>query len=340
MTNDAGAMASDSESRFSRLLNAMFPRMPDFHRLLNDQCSLVVRGMDVFDAFLETGDAAKAKEVRWLENEDDKLKARNIDVPNRSFSTPFDRGDIYRATTAIDEGLNYAKTTVREMEVLGVEPDRHRLELARFHYQGAKALQAGFMKVKTDPPARGPPRQFSQTVEDWSYRQGRDQTRDDYSVARSEIFPHTHKAITPWHVVWADDKKQARLNVIRHLMSLVECPDKDKQAAKQDPEIVFTYDDRHLKNGASAQRSAIARQSCCLVCSFSGQSSTLSGRRRSGPDIYSFRWLRPCLDQRVEGQSEIPVFSDRHALPRRSNAAEIHAHRRTPQQWRQPRPPR
>tara|TARA_R110002050_G_scaffold120226_1_gene238199 strand:- start:4704 stop:5456 length:753 start_codon:yes stop_codon:yes gene_type:complete len=144
-------MTNESESWLSKLLNAMFPRMPDFYRLLDDQCSLVVCAMDVFVAFMETGDAAKAKEVRRLEHEGDKLKARNIDVLNRSFSTPFDREDIYRAITAIDEGLNYAKTTVREMEVLGVEPDRHMLEMTKFLNQGAKALQAGFMKVKTDP---------------------------------------------------------------------------------------------------------------------------------------------------------------------------------------------
>lgn len=41
--------------------------------------------------------------------------------------------------------------SLREMEVLGVEPGRHMLELARFLNQGAKALQAGFKKVKTDP---------------------------------------------------------------------------------------------------------------------------------------------------------------------------------------------
>jgi len=76
---------------------------------------------------------------------------------------------------------------------------------------------------------------------------------DDYSAARDEMFTRTHNAITPWHVVRADDKKQARLNVIRHLMSLVDCPDKDKHAANPDPEIVFTYDDKHLKNGALAQ---------------------------------------------------------------------------------------
>jgi len=138
-------------SRFLRLVNRMFPRMPDFYGLLNDQCDLVVHAMDEFVAFMETGDTAKAKEVRRLEHEGDKLKARNIDVLNRSFSTPFDREDIYRAIIAIDEGLNYAKTTVREMEILGVEPDMHMLEMARLLHQGAKALQAGFARLKTKP---------------------------------------------------------------------------------------------------------------------------------------------------------------------------------------------
>lgn len=151
MENDVGLMTGQSASRFSRLFDAMFPRMTDFHRLLSDQCSLVTRAMDVFVAFMETGDAAQASEVLRLEHEGDNLKATNIDVLNRSFSTPFDREDLYRAITAIDEGLNYAKTTVREMEILGVEPDTHMLEMARLLHQGATSLQTGFAKLKTNP---------------------------------------------------------------------------------------------------------------------------------------------------------------------------------------------
>lgn len=75
---------------------------------------------------------------------------------------------------------------------------------------------------------------------------------DDYSAARNEMFSRTHNAITPWHVVRADDKKLARLNIIRHLMSLVDCPDKDKHTATPDPEIVFTYDEKYLESGAIA----------------------------------------------------------------------------------------
>lgn len=151
MDNGTNATGSASESRVSRLLNAMFPRMPDFYGLLNDQCNLVMLGMDAFVTFMETGDEAIAREVRRLEHEGDRLKARNIDVLNRSFATPFDREDVHRAIMAIDDGLNYAKTTVREMEILGVEPDAHMLELARFLQQGGKALQSGFAKLKANP---------------------------------------------------------------------------------------------------------------------------------------------------------------------------------------------
>ena len=160
--------------------------MPDFHGLLNDQCDLVVRAMDEFVAFMETGDAAKAKKVRQLEHEGDKLKARNIDVLNRSFSTPFDREDIYRAITTIDEGLNYAKTTVREMEVLGIEPDTHMLEIARLLHQGAKALQTGFAMLKANPLAA--------ERDAAAVRKTERQTEKVYRKAIAELFDPEHYA--------------------------------------------------------------------------------------------------------------------------------------------------
>jgi polyphosphate kinase 2 len=66
---------------------------------------------------------------------------------------------------------------------------------------------------------------------------------DDYSAARDAMLLRTDSAIAPWYVVRADSKKAARLNVIRHLMAGVECPDKDEHAAMPDNDIVFRYDD-------------------------------------------------------------------------------------------------
>jgi polyphosphate kinase len=47
----------------------------------------------------------------------------------------------------------------------------------------------------------------------------------EYSKAKDAMFAATDIKQAPWHVVDADDKKRARLNVIRHLLSLVPYED-------------------------------------------------------------------------------------------------------------------
>ena len=47
----------------------------------------------------------------------------------------------------------------------------------------------------------------------------------EYSRAKDEMFAHTDIKQAPWYVVNADDKKRARLNLIRHLLSLIPYED-------------------------------------------------------------------------------------------------------------------
>jgi polyphosphate kinase 2 len=64
---------------------------------------------------------------------------------------------------------------------------------------------------------------------------------DAYSMARDEMLARTSTAQSPWIVAFADDKKKARLNVIRDLLARIECPDIDKHRGRPDPNIVFPY---------------------------------------------------------------------------------------------------
>jgi hypothetical protein len=47
----------------------------------------------------------------------------------------------------------------------------------------------------------------------------------EYSKAKDEMFRHTDTEQSPWYVVPSDDKRRARLNVIRHLLSLIPYED-------------------------------------------------------------------------------------------------------------------
>jgi len=52
----------------------------------------------------------------------------------------------------------------------------------------------------------------------------------EYSKAKDDMFRHTDIKQAPWYVVNADNKKRARLNVIRHLLSLVPYRDLTPEA--------------------------------------------------------------------------------------------------------------
>jgi polyphosphate kinase 2 len=57
----------------------------------------------------------------------------------------------------------------------------------------------------------------------------------EYSRAKDEMFAHTDIKQAPWHVVNADNKKKARLNVIRHLLSSIHYEDLTPKPLKLPP---------------------------------------------------------------------------------------------------------
>jgi len=73
----------------------------------------------------------------------------------------------------------------------------------------------------------------------------------DYSRARDEMFQATDSSWAPWFVVRSDDKKRARLNCIKHLLSRVEyrelprekvkLPSRQKQGKYREIDYPFKY---------------------------------------------------------------------------------------------------
>ncbi|NOT39529.1 MAG: polyphosphate kinase 2 [Alphaproteobacteria bacterium] len=74
-----------------------------------------------------------------------------------------------------------------------------------------------------------------------------------YSSARNEMLTRSHSATAPWTVVRANDKRQARLNIIKDLLSRLHYTDKDKKLTHPDPKFVFAYDVSNLGNGQLAR---------------------------------------------------------------------------------------
>ncbi len=136
-----------------QLVDRVFPKMPDFFRLLSEQCNEVEVTVGHLVEFMETRSPEVGEKVRQDEHTADTIKAHNLHTLNEAFSTPIDREDIYRAITDLDDIVVYCKTTVSEMHVLGVEPDAYTLGLARQIQEGVHALVSGFAKLGKEPHA-------------------------------------------------------------------------------------------------------------------------------------------------------------------------------------------
>jgi len=75
---------------------------------------------------------------------------------------------------------------------------------------------------------------------------------DDYSEARNIMFSRTHLPVTPWTIVRTDEKKQARINVIKDLLFRLDYKNKDEGLLTSDPTIIFNYAESYLQNGLLA----------------------------------------------------------------------------------------
>jgi polyphosphate kinase 2 len=66
---------------------------------------------------------------------------------------------------------------------------------------------------------------------------------DNYTEAFEKMLSRTHTPYTPWIVVKADDKKRARINIIRDILGHIDYDGKDEEnvCLLSDPEIVSIY---------------------------------------------------------------------------------------------------
>ena len=101
----------------------LFKKKPNkFIVLLIEQAALTYKGVEYLQEYMKTHEHTLAEKLTMTEKEADEVRRILIDELNRTFVTPFDREDIFALSRAIDDVLDYAYSTVSEMDVLKVEP--------------------------------------------------------------------------------------------------------------------------------------------------------------------------------------------------------------------------
>jgi len=74
----------------------------------------------------------------------------------------------------------------------------------------------------------------------------------EYSKARDEMFAKTSFVFAPWYVVHSDDKRLARINVLKHFLSMVDYPQKREDLLVFDNDVVCEFDPKCYEKGLIA----------------------------------------------------------------------------------------
>ncbi|PMS18084.1 polyphosphate kinase 2 [Trinickia dabaoshanensis] len=74
-----------------------------------------------------------------------------------------------------------------------------------------------------------------------------------YSKARNAMLLRTHTADAPWRIVLGDDKRLARLNLIRDILSNLDYRGKDQALVRPDSSIAFEFSPAAIESGLLAK---------------------------------------------------------------------------------------
>jgi uncharacterized protein Yka (UPF0111/DUF47 family) len=131
---------------------SFFKSKPDkFLYELEQQAKITERGVGYLLEYVKSPSAEAAAKVKEAEEDADEERRILIDELNRTFITPIDREDIFALSRTIDDVLDYAYTTVDEMQILGVKPNQYIERMVSLLYDSARELRLAIERMKKHP---------------------------------------------------------------------------------------------------------------------------------------------------------------------------------------------
>jgi predicted phosphate transport protein (TIGR00153 family) len=151
-----------------------------FLKLIHDQASFTLEGLEALNAFMLTQDPAASDRVSSKEKEADEARRILIDELNKTFITPFDREDIFMLSRTIDDVLDYAYSTVSEMEILKVEPTNYMQKMSALLRDAANELLMAVDRLQEHPGVANDHAQRAKSLEN--------RVEEVYRAALADLF--------------------------------------------------------------------------------------------------------------------------------------------------------
>jgi len=133
------------------LKNLFRPKSDRFISLLQQQADYTVEGAEALLDYLQKPSKGHVKRIARIEQDADEIRRILIEELNNTFVTPIDREDIHMLSRDIDDILDYANTTVDEMEMLGVRSNKYLERMASLLSEAASEIRFSVMRLSDHP---------------------------------------------------------------------------------------------------------------------------------------------------------------------------------------------
>jgi predicted phosphate transport protein (TIGR00153 family) len=154
-------------------------RQSIFIKLIHDQAAYTLEGMNALNSYM-AGDTSAAEKVISTEKQADEARRILIAELNKTFITPFDREDIFALSRTIDDVLDYAYSTVTEMEMLKVRPTPFMQQIASTLKEAANELLMAVDRLEQHPEVANEHAQRAKNLEN--------RVEDIYREALADLF--------------------------------------------------------------------------------------------------------------------------------------------------------
>lgn len=159
-------------------------RQNKFIKLIHDQAALTLEGIEALKEYMDNQDGAAAETLKTKEKEADEARRILIDELNRTFVTPFDREDIFSLSRTIDDVIDYAYSTVDEMEILNVKPTSYMQRIASLLKDAAYELLMAVDRLEEHAGVAGEHAQRAKALENRVESVYREALADLFNVAQ------------------------------------------------------------------------------------------------------------------------------------------------------------
>lgn len=122
-----------------------------FIELLIKQAEHTSNGISLLVQYVKNPDESLARRLTEIEKEADEVRRILIDELNQTFITPIDREDIFALSLTIDDILDYANSTVEEMEMLEINPTQFLERLVSLLSEAAIEIHRAVMRLEDHP---------------------------------------------------------------------------------------------------------------------------------------------------------------------------------------------